>query len=121
RGRDTWVGTFLSSKTDCKVTIATLLGSSTAVLRKNPVRCDQKRYYFEIMLPPTTGAPGDGDEVGEKVTDCSGVGPGGSETSLSSPTSEDRLTGDSASSPSVQVTLPAADSGVRGNDLDWGS
>jgi hypothetical protein len=54
RGRATWVGTFLSGKTDraVDITVHTAAGatSGSAVLRRNKVRNDQKRYFFEITL-----------------------------------------------------------------------
>ena len=69
RGRDTWVGTFLSGKTDRVVSITVGISTANAVLRRNPTRGDQKRYFFEITpttptslsAPPitqTTDAPG---------------------------------------------------------------
>jgi hypothetical protein len=60
RGRDTWVGTYLSGKTDRPVSITVGQQSGLAVLRRNPVRSDQKRYYFEVTTPtalPTPIAP----------------------------------------------------------------
>src|ERR1700733_11795740 len=67
RGRDTWVGIFLSGKTNQKVAISLPQGNATAVLRKNLVRNDQKRYYFEIFLQPTTDAPQAGQAVVEEA------------------------------------------------------
>jgi hypothetical protein len=55
RGRDTWVGTFLSGKTNRRVTITIPSAPATATLHKNVVRGDQKRYYFEIGPIPVTG------------------------------------------------------------------
>jgi hypothetical protein len=81
RGRDTFVGTFLSGKTDRAVAVTVGAAGGTAVLRRNAVRNDQKRYYFEITLsssapPPDAqqGAlPGEGNvqaaaDVGTLVT-----------------------------------------------------
>jgi len=54
KGRDTWVGTFLSGKTDRAVNITIGNNSGTAVLRRNPVRNKQNRYYFEIAISATS-------------------------------------------------------------------
>jgi hypothetical protein len=66
RGLHTWVGNFLLARTDSAVTISAGASSGTAVLRRNKVRSDQKRYYFEVTpatsadypAPPPGGAPG---------------------------------------------------------------
>ena len=59
RGRDTWIGTFLSAKKDRAVAVSVAAGSGTAVLRRNPVRNDQKRYFFEATQAPDAAAPPD--------------------------------------------------------------
>jgi hypothetical protein len=61
KGRDTWVGTFLSGKTDREVAVTVGNSTGTAVLRRNPVRNDQKRYYFEV----TWATPGVGTTPAE--------------------------------------------------------
>jgi hypothetical protein len=66
RGLHTWVGNFLLARTDSAVTISAGASSGTAVLRRNKVRSDQKRYYFEVTpatsadnpAQPPGGAPG---------------------------------------------------------------
>src|SRR5262249_46897710 len=42
--------TLPSGKTDRALSITTGAATGTAVLRRNPVRNDQKRYYFEVTL-----------------------------------------------------------------------
>src|SRR5262245_48511133 len=56
RGRDTWIGNFLSGKTDRQVPISTAQGSGVAILRRHSVRNDQKRYFFEVRCEQ--GGPG---------------------------------------------------------------
>jgi hypothetical protein len=60
KGRDTWVGTFLGGKTDRRVTISTPGGPATATLRRLAVRCDQKRYFFEVAPAGDDGGPLEG-------------------------------------------------------------
>jgi hypothetical protein len=65
KGRDTWVGTFLSGKTDRAVGITVGQQAGTATLRRNPVRNDQKRYFFEVSLSTSEAcapAPADGQQ-----------------------------------------------------------
>jgi hypothetical protein len=55
RACQTFVGTFLSGKTDRAVGISVGTASGTAVLRLNQVRANQRRYYFEV----TSASPAD--------------------------------------------------------------
>jgi hypothetical protein len=57
KGRDTWVGQFLSGKVDCSVAINTQQGSGTATLRMREGRSRQKVYFFEVELTPEQEAP----------------------------------------------------------------
>src|SRR5262249_22217102 len=57
RGRETLVGKSLSGKTDRSVGITVGQQSGTAVLRHNPVRNDQRRYYFEVAHAAPPPAP----------------------------------------------------------------
>ena len=54
RGRETLLGTFLSGKTDRAVSITIGTNNYTAILRRNPVRSDQKRYYLEVTASSPT-------------------------------------------------------------------
>jgi hypothetical protein len=113
RGRETWVGTFLSGKTDRAVAVTVGTQSGTAVLRKNPVRSDQKRYYFEVDF--TTPVPGAGSQGGGAAA-AAVVAPGASQvapepaTDLNVP----------ASPPLNQAgpTSPVAP-GEAGDALEW--
>jgi hypothetical protein len=120
KGRDTWVGTFLSSKTNRKVPISFQSGTATVVLRRNMVRGDQKRYYFEITFGPTTDAPGDGPAGGEQATGGTSVGACLSAASSPSPAVQHCPTGVSATSPVPSPASTASDGEAAGNDLDWG-
>jgi hypothetical protein len=74
KGRETWVGRFLSAKTDRGVAISVNQQSGTATLRRNRVRSDQKRYYLEVEFPtpaPTLTAPEGTPSA------CDGYGGGG--------------------------------------------
>jgi hypothetical protein len=66
RGLHTWVGNFLLARTDSAVTISAGASSGTAVLRRNKVRSDQKRYYFEFHAanPADNAAPQPGAQPG---------------------------------------------------------
>jgi hypothetical protein len=66
RGCQTFVGRFLSGKTDRAIDISVGTNSGTAVLRLNQVKANQRRYYFEAhaaspadnAAPPTGAQPG---------------------------------------------------------------
>jgi hypothetical protein len=63
RGQATWVGTFLAARTGRTVTVSRDEGVMIATLRRNDVRGDQKRYFFEVARdgdgnpPPTQALP----------------------------------------------------------------
>jgi hypothetical protein len=105
KGRDTWVGTFLSGKIDRKVIINTPTGRAVATLRRIPVRCDQKRYYFEIWR-----LLGD-DVAGEWPSNT---------TAASLPGELTGAAGGEWPKPTSAAVPPAASGGVPpGNDLNW--
>jgi hypothetical protein len=56
RARATFVGTFLTGKVGRTAAIATEEGTAAATLRKQSVRSDQNRYYFEITQSPVPGS-----------------------------------------------------------------
>ena len=57
KGRDTWVGTFLSGKTDRSVSITVGQRSGNAILCRNPVRNDQKRTLQGRLGQPLADCP----------------------------------------------------------------
>jgi hypothetical protein len=125
RGRDTWVGTFLSGKTDRSVSVTVGQQSGTAVLRRNPVRNDQRRYYFEIAPaspPPAPPALPSGPPAGDLGSTA--VAPVNTVTAPAAPppTPAGPVTGDAPPGP-MEGDPPAegtaAGVGETGNDLQW--
>ena len=101
KGRDTWVGTFLSGKTDRVVSITVGTDTASAVLRRNPTRGDQKRYYFEITTtaPATPSAP-----------------PGGPAADVVVPTA---ATAPTVDSPAAAASTTDGTAPEGGNGLEW--
>jgi hypothetical protein len=119
KGRETWVGTYLSGKIDRPVPICIGTSSGTATLKKNSVRSDQKRYYFEVVSSTSvadTAAALEGPCArGPAQNPC---GPGVSPTSSVGeikPEGTNNLEGTSGGNDPVE---PPCTSGA-GNDLEW--
>jgi hypothetical protein len=114
KGRDTWVGTFLSGKTDRPVSVSVGANSGTAVLRRNTVRSDQKRYYFEITpnAPKQTTPPAPG---GCPVGQPHGCGPNGAVEPPPPPSTSDEPESAGAGGGPVEETGPTP----PGNGLEW--
>lgn len=118
KGRDTLVGTFLTAKTDRKVTIQTMLGSATAVLRTMVMGNRQKRYWFEITPDPTTDSPSDDGTAGKLAAKSTTVGTCDLAVSAPPPAVDARPVGESDVFSLPPMTQQGA--GVlEGNDLDW--
>jgi hypothetical protein len=121
RGKETWIGTFLSGKTDRVVSIMAGQHCGTAILRRNPVRNDQKRYYFEITDAPVASAP----QPGSPPAANPGEVPGAAASTPTQPAITPTATGAAGqSSAEVFVVSPppatgAPGVGVTGNDLQW--
>ncbi|MHB1425252.1 MAG: hypothetical protein ACYC3I_18940 [Gemmataceae bacterium] len=112
KARDTWIGTYLSGKTDRAVPITIGTSSGTAILRRNLLRSDQKRYYFEIAQTsalPDVAPNGTGDAA-----------TGADQTRTSPPTSTPSETGvRDTGTPAEGRAGPLNAGADTGNDLDW--
>jgi hypothetical protein len=113
KGRDTWVGTFLSGKTDRKVTVSVAGGVVKATLRKNAVRGDQKRYYFEVTNSDASGgAPAPAGGARNASADPTPVAP--------VPTPGSATSGPANLPPEGMVNaIPTPPAIEAGNDLVW--
>jgi hypothetical protein len=123
KGRQTWVGTFLSSKVGRTVEISTNTGPATATLRKHAARGGQKRYYFEIAAAAVAGELQ--ANPGSDLLASGGVGPS---SHAPSPPPPPQPISASASPEVAAPTKPleviqpapvAAGSNGPGNDLAW--
>jgi hypothetical protein len=122
KSRDTLIGTFLSGKTDRSVSITVGAQCGTAVLRRNPVRNDQKRYFFEVALAPVAPAlQADGPPAANQ-----GESSGAAARTPTPPTLTPPAPGPVGESTNAQTAPPipplpseAADTGDSGNNLDW--
>ena len=121
RGKETWIGTFLSGKTDRVVNIMAGQHSGTAVLRRNPVRNDQKRYYFEVATSTASSSPQPGSPPAAHPGEVPGAAAGTPTQTGITPTAPGAA-GQSSTEVFVVSPPPASDApgtGVTGNDLQW--
>ncbi|MHB1426942.1 MAG: hypothetical protein ACYC3I_27625 [Gemmataceae bacterium] len=91
KGRDTWVGQFLSAKVESTVDITTPQGIGTATLCMREGRSRQKLYFFEVGLAPESEvalpAVGALQTIGEDLSSVLDVVPSASPVSAISATS----------------------------------
>jgi hypothetical protein len=119
KGRETFVGQFLSGKVERPVAIQMPGGSASATLRVEKVRGNRKRYFFVITANPGDiegdGTAGPADAGSGRTDDGAGVAPRG-------PTPLPAVATAAPSPPPAATgtgnTLPHAE-GTVGNSLEW--